>query len=74
MLRATCIDEPQHAAQWPLFTACRTKYTRLSAHLRSLFYNFGMWLGQRRNVFAPLRQARLSAYKVGAVFVNAPDT
>lgn len=37
----------------------------------SLFYNFGMWLGQRRwNV----RQPRLSAHKAGAVFVNTPDT
>ena len=44
---------------------------RASKHLRSLFYNFGMWLGQRRR---NVRQARLSAYKVGAVFVNAPDT
>jgi hypothetical protein len=72
--RATCIDAPHGAARRPLFTACRTKCTRLSAHLRSLFYNFDMWLGQRRNVFAPLRQSRLSAHNVGAVFVNAPDT
>jgi hypothetical protein len=47
----------------------------LSAHPRSLLYNLGIWIGQRRrNVFALLRQPRLQSHKVGAVFVNTPDT
>ena len=43
----------------------------LPAYPRSLLYDLGVSLGpRRRNV----RQPRLSAHNVGAVFVNTPDT